>query len=381
MSILNVLHKRHIVTDYIQNNKTNLITSKFLFQINKNPTNTKAADLKSNVFDKMLSDEMLSIKKHFYKQDNIRSTISVRTSTKNNAATPTLEVKQKWAMIGFTQKPVNVFRDENTLKNNDKISKLLPGFIIGGKSDDIERESEQVKGNEKVLELRSLPNAVHGRSCQGQRNKVCTCMKSNLCTSCSRRCTGAGTTATRSQSYGCSSTTQKHPISYIYYQPYFVGVTTQSPYVINELEVTGSKHRKSTKPCIYKEMYYYDSNVPNDLPNKHNGIYYDDYLDYYKDVERQPEKTEEVEDTMKIHMIEYDNEEKNKHIHKNEKNNHHGHLKTRNKLVQNLFDDLKNYYSDSVIKDCYCVSSSSIFIVGGNHYLLFIAFILCLIVY
>lgn len=345
----------------------------------------------------MLSDEMLSIKKHFYEKDNLRST-TIMTSTKNNFPSPTLEVKQKWPLIGFTDKPVNKIRDENTLKNNKKINKILPAFKIGENSDNVEEESQNVKVNEKVLGLRSLPVAAsHHDAFRRQDYKVCTCMKTNPSTTCSHhqqlctgtasavRCTGTGSTAPCTHT-SCSHCTRITPlplysISEIFYQPFFVEITTQAPYepiayyhpdVINELKVPRKpKHRKTTKIYYDKELYY---DRDDKFSNKHDDNYYD-YLDYGKDVKK-PKVNDGVEETIKIHLMDFDDKEKKKDKHKKSKCNHHTKRKDRDKLVQDIFDDLKSSYSDSVIKDCFCGSSSSSSLVEVNHFLLFVVYVL-----
>ncbi|XP_028175779.1 uncharacterized protein LOC114364002 [Ostrinia furnacalis] len=370
---------------YIQKNAS-VINHNILFQIIQNLTNTKAPNLKSNVFDKMLSDEMLSIKRHFYDKD-VRSTTSVTTPTKNNPPTPTLELKQKWPLIGFTEKPVNIIRNENSLKTNNKIRKILPAFKIGDKSDNIEEELQNVEKtidkNDKVLGLRSLPEVrqpSHRNIYQQTEYKMCTCMKTNPST-CSHRCTGGSTACSHSTPTSnclhCTQTIPQYTVSPVYYQPYFVGMTTHVPYinayyhpdVINELKVPRKpKHRKTTTPHIDKELYY-DTDDPNSDQHKDN---YDENLDYYEDVSKH-NKNEEKEHTIKLHAVERDEKGKRKHKHKN------CHVKgdTRKKLVQDIFDDLKTYYSDSVIKDCYCTSSSSL--VDINNFVLFVAYLLCVL--
>lgn len=370
-----------IVADGTKAAITSFTTSRLLSQIIQNLTSTKAPNLKSNIFDKMLSDEILSIKKHFYEQDI--SLPSAPRATVSNAPTPTLEVKQNWPMKGFTKEPhyseldqtaqkAHVkYRDGNKKEEQEKSSKE------NSKNEVINAENANV--NEKVLGLRSLPDGVpHAyHSYVNRGDNTCTCIRTHP-TACTNHYLAMNSKICSHTPKPCTSSKPINPVSPYYYatvQPYFVGVT-QLPYintyyhpvVINEMKIPKkTKRRKSTKTYIDTDLYYdEDDHISYSKKPKY---------DYYGSYEYTEKDSFTDDDEMNIIREERKNKRKKKRR-KYKIDNFDTTESKKEKLVQNLFDDLKTYYSDSIVKDCYCSTWSS---TSSNRYSPFILYFLCLI--
>ncbi|CAG9795161.1 unnamed protein product [Diatraea saccharalis] len=347
----------------------------------------------------MLSDEMLSIKYHFYEQDKKTSTVAM--TSKGKLATPTLEVKQKWP-----------FGDFNTKLNDDDES-----YQTDGMNNVTSRDSKQYKTNKnqnKILELRSLPEATphfphpiylhhETKRCTcvkhlftGMTSTPGTCRSRSICTKssldqCSRcsstLCTqninlcGGTELVTQSdvhlctQSGSCSESNSQlcthkectrgetfySTAFYVTYQPFFIGITQPSnvlyyhPDVVNQMKLPKrKKHRKTTTRNNNDDDLYYDDEIEilKGQIDENDKDSYEDFIDDNKSRD-QSRHTGIILDTSKkgenIGTPEINKDRKDKK------------LMIKEKTIYDILHDLKTYYSDSVIKDCYCslMSSSS----------------------
>ncbi|XP_050343947.1 uncharacterized protein LOC126769297 [Nymphalis io] len=120
------------------------ITQDQNYYLNMIKYSRKVPNLKSNIFDKMLSNEMLSIKQHLHEKDTISS--SVYFSFKNNVHTPTLEINQKWPI----DKLISV--TSNKPKFNDARSDISEDFSLSDKK----QNPDGTKFNEIVYKDENL---------------------------------------------------------------------------------------------------------------------------------------------------------------------------------------------------------------------------------
>ncbi|XP_075971959.1 uncharacterized protein LOC142973820 [Anticarsia gemmatalis] len=149
--------ENHMIWQDVQNNKRKSTTLTSLFETKSILSNTSSPNLKVNMFDKRLSDEMLSIRQNIFGRDV--SHISTRfQSTKNNIE-PTLEikVKQKWPLVELLanqDEAIDDFDFRHLLSEenyNMSVDTNVP----------IKEGQEQVRDNQtknKIVDLRSLAN-------------------------------------------------------------------------------------------------------------------------------------------------------------------------------------------------------------------------------
>lgn len=379
---------------------------------------TKRNNLKSNAFDQMLAEEMFSIKQHLSDMD-MSDPSPVTKITKSHLQTPTLEIKQKWAVIESMARS-NVI--ENVIKKSDKSDEIRPdatqtviNLPVGNTKQDLvaepskiairdERTVSKQSGNKKNIGLRSLEEHDHNLSDKSTRHpKTCTCMRHNSQTTCTHRCTqnsyfmqfdenssshecthnyecththDCSSTYDCTTAHECPSTHECHspkdcctshlnypeksticpvmytfttdldtfipPLAYPGYQgyyipqPYFIADKTDKP----RKKKTKKHKRRKTTPC--NDDLYYDGN------SKYSD---DDYLEYDSTTKT---KMRLKESTSKIDYVEKQPENDENNV----KQDGCMYEANKDKFVNEIVDDLRTHYSDSVIKHCYCSSSS-----------------------
>lgn len=318
-----------------------------MFQIIKNLTNTRNANLKSNIFDRMLSDEMYSIKQQIYDKE-ITQTTATQTYNKISVPTPTLEVKQKWPVIEFLANFNNNIQHEN-YKYKDKLSTKMDY----GERPEIhyyQEDNTGLKNNQsKVVELRSLSEETSFHKSEGVYqhfdNNLCTCHQPNLYTTCSHRCTESMKICTHTPN-ATRLLYSPYPAFYMPYQSYMISEISDSqhrneyyhPYVLNELKLPKKKkHRKTTTEYPDDDLYYDNHN------EKGSSKYYDNPEN--DDALKKPYKKKKNNIVVNI---DYDvgKDDKTEPT-TGRREDHEG------KLFKNVIDDLHSY-----IKTCYCSSSS-----------------------
>lgn len=222
-----------------------------MFYMMKNQSSTHGYNLKSNVFDKMLADEMFSIKQRFFEKD-LAYTSTVQRMTKSIVATPTLEVKQKWPVVDLFTRPL----------------------ITEDVSDDEAKPSENYKMNFKNNLIKNYPKikSLDVRSLSTRNPAIkCNCANSNANHQCKR-----GADCTRIVSHGTAVST--YPQIYMPYQAYFMSDYNENlfqnthyhPKVINDLKIPKTtRRRKPTTPL--DDYLYYDDHNKKRKPSKGNG--------------------------------------------------------------------------------------------------------------
>ncbi|XP_052749327.1 uncharacterized protein LOC116413289 [Galleria mellonella] len=356
--------------DVRESNERNMLSTKPFFQIIQNMTNTKISNLKYNIFDKMLSDEMLSIKRQFQEKD--LSYIPVQIITNVSVQTPTLEIKQKWTAVDYEYTTTNYIRD---VKN---ITKQIINAAVK-EEDNAKTANKNVvdeKLTKKALGLRSLHHitAIPAHvSHLITSNKSCTSMKTNpfaICshkhTAISEKCTHTSGTTKRPQ---CTQTLSSLPTfssMYVPYQTYFIGLPINTPnkhsdYYNDERDdyELKIKEKHKTKPYNDADLYYEETEDTVPLKVIDNNKYYN--YDYFnnKAVTLKPFKIDVSKNI--INNVDYDdNAVKIDTINKDTINLNMDNL-NQDKLVNDIVNDLRKFYSDIVIKDCYCSSESKIY--------------------
>lgn len=281
------------------NKKHDLTTQNSMIHVIKNLSSTHN-NLKSNVFDKMLSDEMLSIKQRFFQKD-LAYTSNVHKVTKSNAATPTLEVKQKWHVVDLTTKPLNT----DNLETDD--ASRTDSYEIKHKSN-LNLNEPKIKS----LDVRSLSG--HSGNFLRSPEIKCNCANANANHQCKH-----GDDCTRKAPYGLAIGNSPYPGFYMPYQPYFVSDNNENqfqntfyhPQIINELKIP--KTTKNRKPNTFRD----------------GDLYYDD--DWKK--RRVPKDDDEI-----IMNIDYDVEDNKK----------------PGFSLNCIHEDLKEVYNKGVKRKCYC---------------------------
>lgn len=222
-----------MLTDDAKNKNSDPTTPNPMFLNTKNLTSKHSYNLKSNVFDQMLSDEMLSMKQRLFEKD-LAYTSNVQTATKSNVATPTLEVKQKWPVVNLFTRP----QDTDDLDDYDATE--TENHEINVKS--------YCNSNEpkiKSLDVRSLSG--HSQNSMHNPEIKCNCAneKANGNHHCKR-----GDDCTRKVPHGSGLVVgnSPYPAFYMPYQAYFVSDN-------NDLKPT--KRRKPSKPQD-GDLYYED---------------------------------------------------------------------------------------------------------------------------
>lgn len=335
------------------------------------PNTIKAPNLKYNIFDKMLSNEMLSIKHHLFDKNSTYAS-SVYISLQDNVPTPTLELKQKWPIEKLLLKSkiesINVKSTEET--DYDRKVVVFPPYSSITTTIDNQFHSERENidyTKHKIIEVRSFSNkpVLHTKVPLVLRQKqICSCLKTNQDTTCSKHCTaseGCSRTkkvCTHTDEYKtcqseCTRTAFNNIMSitlYPYYPSYFLGVSTDPPNiyyhpnVINELKLPKHKHRHSNKPYDYQLE-------ENEKDDKGENYYYEDTSkDYYSD----PSVTEYKNKKCRKCKYKY-NQNLLQTVDFNSGNLE---VESKDRFIEEVVEDLKAYYSDAVIRDCYCSFSA-----------------------
>ncbi|XP_041970518.1 uncharacterized protein LOC121726934 [Aricia agestis] len=296
----------------------------------------KKKNLKLNFFDKMLSDEMLSIKKHI--QEKGYTLIHLNMSTNIPASTPTLEIKQKWPTLKNVYISINEDEKKTTKYNNatDPSTKTTKIFKTTTAN---ETQNAKVQRRNKVVGVRSFTDheILHVNTDHDPRK----CMCLNERTTCTARCTASTHHHTQVNECSFHKTSSNIPVCtrtttpYIFY-PYVITYVT--PYIVVPTEPPREHKRKHKhdRPHTHSPKYDYEENYEttyDEEKNQATGAEYEaDDNDYGSESNKGKDK------------LQTGNLEAN-----------------REKLVSNIIDDLKVYYNDAVIKDCYCSSWSNIF--------------------
>ncbi|RVE42864.1 hypothetical protein evm_012482 [Chilo suppressalis] len=351
--------------DYTPKDETSFRKHVPLFEIIKNLTKTQSPNLKSNVFDKMLSDEMLSIKQHFFDQDIKTSTIAILS--KSYVPTPTLEVKQQW--------PINKFRSEFNRSTASNYNESLSNEQL--------KDDNKPEENNKVLEPRSLPEVTSRFGTPiylYQGSKICTCMKNPLtgvtCTPHLRSggqyiCTQSGDLSKRKSSSLSTNSMRLHDQTNSH-------SCTQE--VLNELKLPRKfNHRKTTKPNINDNLYYNnekevlkDESYEDDSDNLKEDYVYDDKV-----------TNQNQHEILEFYTNKYEEKDYGTKTEKCSPNEHTGKgdegrkLVLKDRTIKKILNDLKVYYGDSVIKDCCCsLMSSSSYVHSMRFHKFLLAFII-----
>ncbi|CAH2244158.1 jg23464 [Pararge aegeria aegeria] len=317
----------------------------------------------------MLSNEMLSIKQQIYEKSETNLS-PVYITFKNSIAKPTLELKQLWPLEQFNTQPETKHENEDINKktqlytDNDssKLNNSLKSKVLGVRS-----FSE--------LPVKHLETSNNNQYAQRQ----CSCMNTNSHTTCSFRCSEhRKKTCTQIKNFVTEypqCTKNIIPFSYYPYYVYstlFLGVTTDSsviyyhPAVINELKLPKHKYSKIRKPSVdnlYKEE--------NDYKEQNDYQYENEYLENessdgenhektsYSNQKYEKTKTDRPHKGKTIHFINY--KEGNSISEADKVRDSYLHVVDKDKFIADVVEDLKVYYSDAVIKDCYCSLSSFTF--------------------
>lgn len=364
---------------------------KSLLHIIQNPR--EAPNLKSNIFDNMLSNEMFSIKQQLYEKNE--SNVSPFFITfKNSIATPTLELKQRWPI----EKSLSQTEDEHKKGNinnayitNDQKNISSPIMDENDKDDD-NKLNDSI--HSKVLGVRSFELPVHHLEKPNNHQctkRQCTCMKTNPRTTCSFRCSDhIKKICTQTENYVAANpqcTRNVMPFTYYPYYVYstlFLGVPTDSstvyyhPDVTNELKLPKHKYSKIKKPLV--DLYvesddnkYYDENEYLEYSDKENPK----YAKYPKN-KYEKEKTKIPKNMKTVYFIDFKEEEKPM-LEVDKFNDGYLQALDGDKFVEDVVEDLKVYYSDAVIKDCYCSLSS--FKLETQNLIFYVPILITLIMY
>lgn len=334
---------------------------------------TRNHNLKQNVFDRMLSDEMLSIKNYMHEKD-MTYTPTLQDLPKIYVATPTLVLKQNWRL----EKKPTVEEHATTLSSNAITTQKEVNKGTTTEINDDEHyvgfNVEKTRQQQKVLGLRSLSHSQSRvpnmrKDTYLRDGKICTCTVTNPPTSCSHVCTGPSS----SHSASCS---RKHPISIVH--------SCYTPPSIHPLVLETSASFVATPPPAYPFQYlpnyYIHMSVPSDSydyettarkrKHKHRKKTKDKYL-YYDDLKSPTNKKYD-----EYYIEEYTEEPiKNFKEDKGKITLNMGQIAEKHDTgLGSLFHDIRKYFSEDVLKDC-SSSQNSAAVVGratGNVYLLII---------
>lgn len=366
----------------------------------------------------MLSDELLSIKQHIYEKEG--RYVSDRTVSKSSVPTPTLEIKQKWPVIDFLSKLNKIKNPDQYVKQGNNVdNELTPDYTETNERSTIaistymEEENNSLSHTEQIKEekirqellvqkikgRKSLPKVIGLRSLyqntderQLKNNRRCSCDNKNSITfepllagssthKCSRcthgeelpcesACTQTSTScplttcshtsacatipsSTPSDNCGkctrvsCTSTGCSTRVSYTafpFYMPFQYPMQTANPiayYYTTQLDygfTREPKHRSTKRRKV--DYYYYDDSKE------------DDYLEYsIKKETRSPVKGSCRDVVLKV---DYTDKVQNRP----DKLCDGVYDVNKNKFLNEIVQDLKMYYPEAVVKDCYCKSSS-----------------------
>ncbi|XP_045522008.1 uncharacterized protein LOC123712781 isoform X2 [Pieris brassicae] len=327
--------------------------SKILFEVSKLRDNLK--DLKANIFDKMLSDEMLSIKQQIFERNSTPSTVQI--SSKRYVPTPILELQQRWPIDRIQSNMEKKLDFEKHMKKIDEIADTKES----NEQEDFKCKSNCTSASERVLELRSLSEKLHKIEMPTKNPRLpkpCTCINGvdHSHTSAhkhTRHTLGLKKPDEQSSKNPneCTRSTSTVPTItypfYITYSPYFVGTVVDytnfyyHPDAISDLKIPKHhKNRKHKKPA--------SEEIDNSLENDRDYVYYE-YDEYTKSTRRHRGKTK-PDDNFNVHPTNEPDNSLN--------NREHFQIVDKDKFVEEIVEDLKMYYNEAVIKDCYCSSSS-----------------------
>lgn len=324
------------------------IPSKTLLGISKFRVNKNLKDLKANIFfDKMLSDEMLSIKQQIFETN--ATPVTVQLSSKRYVLTPILELQQRWPIDRIQSNKEKNLDFEKHMKNIDEIA-------------DAEEINEQESNftSERVLELRSLSEKLHkiDISTKSPRTpKQCLCVNGVERSHTSIHKHSKHILGYKEDAYNSrnpdectrtTSTVSPYPF-YITYSPYFVGTVADytnfyyHPDAINDLKIPKHhKNRKHKKP-VSEEI---DDSLEDDRDYDYFG-----YEDNTKTTKTHKNKTTT---NNKFKIIVHPTNEPEDSL----DNREHFQVVDKDRFVEEIVEDLKTYYNEAVIKDCYCSSST-----------------------
>ncbi|XP_073942843.1 uncharacterized protein [Choristoneura fumiferana] len=372
---------------------------------NPNKLNT---DLKSNVFNKILFDEMLSVKNNHDTKDSTDDSL-VKISPKIYLVTPTFGMKQKWPFEHVNSNKNKLTetslpeKDDNLktlmhiiMKNSDGTSKLNKVYkTIFEKSTLVNRNLV----SNKVVGTRSLPDSplqvvLKDRPAPGVR--ICTCMKTNPSTKCSHSCTGSSTTSNKkrcthstpsARSHDCSRYSTNHsctntpptqvstPNPYSFYPAFYLPytyfgndityrVTYPQPNIFDDVKYRKPKHRKTTTTRYDDDLYYDDSD------NREKNNYNDNRAEDDDETKLASEKLENYHTTKKgstlfiniDYIEEVDSRNDEKDVEKLVMTNKGVKYDVnQDRLIKELINDLKGKRKKVIVKDCYCSSSIKTF--------------------
>lgn len=381
---------------------------------NPNKLNT---DLKSNVFNKILFDEMLSVKSNNDPKDSINDSF-IKIASKVYLVTPTLDMKQKWPMFEHINSNKNQLnkvslpeKDENLnslmriiMKNSDATSKLDKDYKTKFRKFTI--INRNLVSN-KVVGTRSLPDSplqVVFKDRSATSVRICTCMKTNPATECSHSCTGSSTTSNKKRCTHSTPSTRSHdcsryrttnhtcthtpptqvstPNPYSFYPAFYLPytyfgndityrVTYPQPNIFDDVKYRKPKHRKTT--TRYDDDLYYDDNDNRDKNNYNDNRAEDD-----EEIKMISSKIEKYHATKKgstlLINIDYIEETDSKNDEKGvEKlvmiNKGVKYDVNQDRLIKELVNDLKGQHEKVFAKDCYCSSSIRTFPINNIFYL------------
>lgn len=321
---------------------------------------------------------MLSIKRQFYEKDLTQSSLHI--TGKVSAATPTLEIKQKWSVIDCETQ-----QNDNMDNNSHKVGYF--STLINSKSNKEAESNKKMikeeaschnmckqKSKDKILGLRSLPDIkanrrhdiMHSKSHHAnQAFKMCTCMRTNPSTTCSHFCSGSTTTQCISHSntvnnrHHCTRTESSSytllPAWYVSYPPYLVVMPTETPYknsyyhpnILDDSKLPKKhKHKKTTKRYKTNDLYYDSKWSIEEYADRNSYLENDESVESSEEIEKVLEESSaEIgeQDSFSGNIMKLDD----------------GYIKIVEKdLVRDVVKSLKKHYSHIGIKDCFCSSIS-----------------------
>lgn len=275
-----------------------------------------------NIFDKMLSEEMLSMKQKFFEKDLVQ--LSTASKIKQSAApTPTIEVQQRWSVVDlFTSPPI-----EKTTENEKEVTIINKTPTETELAlDESNKKSDNISEN-KVLELRSLPLQRHAEAGnQGHQHISSKC-------SCTRQISDQKCTHTVYSSSTDDSLLFTYSVYPLYVQPYQSFFYSDNKENLHNMYVSKKPKRRKTTPNSV-EVYYDDDN------NKEDN--YDSDNEYSSRPKHKPRPSKVIMN------INYDlDDDTPKKVDGNANN-------------FNLINDLNDVYNNGVKKKCYCSQSTLI---------------------
>ncbi|CAK1545851.1 unnamed protein product [Leptosia nina] len=320
-------------------------------------------NLESNIFDKLLSNEILSMKQQIYER-NATFPTTMQISTQRKVPTPLLELQQRWPIEQLqsnNEKKVDFVKYMENLNRATEIDEILED----DNADICKRNCNS--SNDKVLKLRSLTHKLHKINLPSKALRVtkkCTCedgvsktrdskSKKHRDHFLNQKENENDNSQLGSSTQVCSRTVPTSTITpypfYITYSPYFIGTMVDytnfyyHPDVIGDLKrPRPHNERKHKKPIL-------DEDESDDEESQE--IYYEYSQPYLDESTRKTAKhKEKTKSDRNGFTIYYTSNEQNSEIQENIQ------VVNKNKFVDEIVDDLKMLYNEAVIKDCYCSS-------------------------